>query len=93
MKAIGKLSKDFKRVLYVGFPGDKNTAFVFHGSMAFGAREVQPVSDELYEAVKNIRGFYTIETVRNSVLDFPNKGVPATPLSGADINAENDILV
>jgi len=66
------IRKETKKVLYTGYPGDKDTPYVWHG-ISFGAREVTPVSDDVYEAVKSIRGFVTVNAVRNSVLDFSGK--------------------
>lgn len=67
------VKKEYKKIIYLGYPGDRGSPFEFHG-IKFGAREVQPVTDEVYEAVKHMRGFATVNSVRNSVVGFAVSG-------------------
>jgi len=68
-----KPSKDTKRIMYIGYPGDSGSPFSFHGSIDFPPRTVVPVSDELYECVRHIHKFVTVDAVSYNVLDFPNR--------------------
>ena len=84
----GNPGRNVKRIMFAGNPGDQGTPFMFHGSIAFYPRVVQPVSDELYECVKNIHKFYTIDGVNHGVLDFPRRKTLEEP-----IDAEEDTMV
>ena len=67
-------TKDVKQVMYIGYPGDQGTPFMFHGSIAFYPRHVQPVANTLYEAVRHIHKFVDVEGQFYKVLDFPESG-------------------
>lgn len=69
-----KPSKDVKRVMWNpgrGTLADPTTFFDYHG-MKFFVRTVQPVTDQVYEAVRHIHGFMTVEGVRNVIYDYGN---------------------
>jgi hypothetical protein len=83
-----KPTKETKRIMYIGYPGDQGTSFMFHGSIEFPARTVVPVSDELYECVRHIHKFTTVDAVTYTLLDFPNRIV-----SGVNFFATEDNLV
>ena len=69
-----KPTRDVKQVMYLGYPGDQGTPFVFQGNLAFAPRYVQPVTDTLYEMVKNVHKFVTVEGQYYKVLGLPGAG-------------------
>ena len=59
-----------KRIFYTGYPGDQGTAYEMWG-LRLPPRTVVSVSDRVYDVLKNIRHFHTVEEVKTAVIDFP----------------------
>jgi len=71
--------KEVKKIIYVGYPGDQASPYDFQ-KIKFEPRTVQPVSDEVFEMVRHIRGFHEVTSVKNAVVSivsgqFMNTGV------------------
>lgn len=59
-----------KRIFYAGFPGDQGTPYEQWG-ISINPRTVYPVSEDLFQVLKNIRGFHTVDEVKTGLIDFP----------------------
>lgn len=84
---MAKPSKEVKRVMWKGHPGDEGSPYEFHG-MKFFPRVVQPVSDEVFEAVKHIHNFITVDSVRNAIYDYDNVEGFVPRLMGSIMNTD-----
>jgi len=64
------MEKDKKRVMYVGFKGDRGSPFNAHG-LRFESRKVYPVSENVWKWARWQKGFVEVEGVTNIELDWP----------------------